>query len=132
MLTSQGDQQQIYTSVSRWSAGQPRLEVLNLSQSVDDTAWPTSSNGALYSTDSTNDSVDAITGPFKVDQPLVVATPCGANSAPAICPAPPAFPANFLVSLDPWTGVVNAVVIQGASYTPQGGLLFVPGRNQHH
>ncbi len=132
MLTSQGDQQQIYTSASRWSAGQPRLEVLNLSQSVDDTAWPTSSNGALYSTDSTNDSVDAITGPFKVDQPLVVATPCGANSAPATCPAPPAFPANFLASLDPWTGVVNAVVIQGASYTPQGGLLFVPGRNQHH
>ncbi len=106
--------------------------MLNLSRSVDDTAWPTSPDGTLYSTDSTNDSVDAVTGRFRVDQALVVATPCGANSAPATCPAPPAFPANFLASLNPWTGVVDAVMVQGASYTPQGGLLFVPGRNQPH
>jgi hypothetical protein len=128
MLTSQGDEQQIYVRAPRWAAGQPRLKVLNLTQSVDDTAWPTSSSGTLYSTDSSNDSVDAITGRFPVDQPLVVATPCGANSAPATCPAPPAFPANFLAALNPWTGVVSAVTIQGATYTPQGGLLFVPGR----
>jgi hypothetical protein len=131
MLTSQGDQQQIYMRAGRWSGEPQTLEVLNLSQSVDDTAWPTSSRGTLYSTDSSNDSVDAITGRFKVDQPLVVATPCGANSAPATCPAPPTFPANFLASLNPWTGAVSAVVVQGATYTPQGGLLFVPGCSKH-
>lgn len=43
MLTSQGDQEQIYLS----GAGGPhqRLHVLSLSQSVDDTAWPTADRG---------------------------------------------------------------------------------------
>ncbi len=43
MLTSQGDQEQIYVR----NAGTRRqsLSVLSLSQSVDDTAWPTSSRG---------------------------------------------------------------------------------------
>jgi hypothetical protein len=131
MLTSQGDQEQIYMGARPWSGGPPKLSVLSLSQSVDDTAWPTSSRGTLYSTDSTNDSVDAITGPFKVDQPLVAATPCGANSAPATCPGP-GYPANFLGTLNPWTGAVNAVVVHGATYSPQGGLLFVPRHSKHH
>jgi hypothetical protein len=128
MLTSQGDEEQIYMGAQPRRSGQPALEVLNLSQSVDDTAWPTGSNGTLYSTDSSNDSVDAVTGPFRTDQPVVVATPCGANSAPATCPSPPEYPANFLGALDPWTGAVSAVTTRGATYTPQGGLLFVPGR----
>jgi len=132
MLTSQGDEQQIYLSSRRSAAGPPGLRVLDLSQSVDDTAWPTSSLGTLYSTDSTNDSVDAATGRFVVDQPLVVATPCGANSAPASCPAPPAYPANYLATLNPWTGAVTAVATTGATYTPQGGLLFVPGPGKRH
>jgi hypothetical protein len=36
----------------------------------------------VYTTDSTYDSVDLVTGPFRTDQPLVVAIPCGATSAP--------------------------------------------------
>ena len=47
MLTSQGDLQQIYVS----GAGTPhqRLAALTLSQSVDDTAWPTrSARGPLF------------------------------------------------------------------------------------
>jgi hypothetical protein len=123
VLTSQGDLQQIYVS----GAGTPhqRLAVLTLSQSVDDTAWPTYQPGALYSTDSTNDSVDTVTGPFRADQPLVVATPCGANSAPAICPSLPLYPANYLATLDLWTGQVTPLALQGAPYVPQGGLAFV-------
>ncbi len=66
-----------------------------------------------------------ITGPFSRFQPLAVATPCGANSAPATCPAPPSFPANYLATLNPWTGQVQAVATQGATYVPQGGLVFV-------
>jgi hypothetical protein len=124
MLTSQGDQEQIF---ARFNApGHLSLSVLSLSQSVDDTAWPSQSRGVLYSTDSTNDSVDTLRGPFVPDQPIVVATPCGANSAPGICPAPPLYPSNYLASLDPNTGQVTALTVEGAAYTPQGGLLFMP------
>lgn len=79
MLTSQGDLEQIYVS----DAGGPhqQLAVLSLTQAVDDTAWASGPTGRLYSTDSVNDAVDLITGPFSSDQPLVAATPCGANSA---------------------------------------------------
>jgi hypothetical protein len=127
LLTSQGDQQQIYVS----DAGGPHqhLSVLSLSQSVDDTAWATSWWGVLYATDSTNNTVDAVTGWFGPDRILVAATPCGANAAPATCPASPA---NFLGSLDPWTGHVQRLDVDGQPFTPQGGLVFVPrfpGRN---
>ena len=59
MLTSQGDQEQIF--VDPWTH---RLSVLSLTQSVDDTAWPLGEQGTLYATDSTNDAVDAVTGTF--------------------------------------------------------------------
>jgi hypothetical protein len=125
MLTSQGDQQQIYLNDAGGS--HQSLSVLSLSQSVDDTAWPTvPRGGSLYSTDSTNDAVDLVTGPLGY-LPLVVATPCGANSAPATCPAPPTYPANYLATLNPWTGQVSPLAVQGAAYVPQGGLVFVPG-----
>jgi hypothetical protein len=123
MLTSQGDQEQIFVR----DAGGPhqRLHVLTLSQSVDDTAWATGYGGRLYSTDSTNDAVDVVTGPFRTGQVLTVATPCGSNSAPAACPSLPMFPANYLATLNPWTGQVAAVTTTGAPYVPQGGLAFV-------
>jgi hypothetical protein len=123
MLTSQGDLEQIFVT----NAGRPdqSLAVLRLSQSVDDTAWPDGHPGTLYSTDSTHDTVVALRGTFP-DGPVAAATPCGANSAPATCPAPPAFPANYLASLNPWTGAVTKLSVAGAPYVPQGGLLFVP------
>jgi hypothetical protein len=124
MLTSQGDLEQIFAHYT--SPGHVSLSVLSLSQSVDDTAWPTQSRGVLYSTDSTNDAVDTIRGPFVPDQPIVAATPCGANTAPGVCPALPLYPANYLASLDPNTGKVTALTVEGAAYTPQGGLLFIP------
>ena len=84
MLTSQGDEQQIY--VSHAGTENQELSVLSLTQSVDDTAWPSDASGSLYTTDSTNDAVDVVTGPFVRNQPMVVATPCGANGSPASCP----------------------------------------------
>jgi hypothetical protein len=122
MLTSQGDQQQIF--VERANSNHPRLTVLNLSQSVDDTAWPTHRSGKLFATDSTNDTVVVVTGSFDGGEPLAVATPCGANSAPATCPASPA---NYLATLNPKTGDVTAVTVTGATFVPQGGLVFVSG-----
>ena len=119
MLTSQGDQQQIY--VDDAGGSHQRLAVLSLSQAVDDTAWPTDHSEVLYSTDSTNDAVDVVTGPFRTDQPVVVATPCGSNLAPPVCTAP-----NYLATLNPWTGQITAVTTQGAPYVPQGGLILAP------
>ena len=124
MLTSQGDQQQIF--VDRANSDHPRLAVLNLSQAVDDTAWPTHRSGKLFATDSTNDAVVVVTGSFDGGQPFVVATPCGANSAPASCPASPA---NYLATLNPKTGNVTAVTVTGASFAPQGGLVFATGNH---
>jgi hypothetical protein len=123
MLTSQGDLEQIY--VSDADSSHQRLAVLSLSQSVDDTAWATEGDGWLYSTDSTNDAVDVVTGPFTNGSPFVVATPCGSNAAPGTCPAP-GFPANYLATLNPWSGKVTEVTVEGAPYVPQGGLVFVP------
>ena len=125
MLTSQGDLRQIF--VNPWDPAH-ELRVLSLSQSVDDTAW-TGEQGVLYATDSTNDAVVALTGNFP-DGPVVAATPCGSNSAPAMCPDPPSFPPNYLGSLNPWSGQVTALSVGGVPFVPQGGLLFVSDR-QH-
>ncbi len=125
MLTSQGDEEQIF--VRDFGGRHQSLSVLSLTQAVDDTAWP-SGPGRLYATDSTNDASDTITGPFSPNQPVVAATPCGANSAPAMCPAPPTYPANFLASVDPSTGGVSPITTVGAAFTPQGGLLYLSWR----
>lgn len=92
---------------------------------MDDTAWPSDPSGRRYSTDSTNHAIDVVTGPFRSDLPLVVATPCGADTAPDTCPAPPNYPANYLATLNPWTGQVTAMAMEEAPYVPQGGLAFV-------
>ncbi len=121
MLTSQGDQEQIFVGNKAKHAG--ALSVLTLSQAVDDTAW-TDGPGVLYATDSTNDAIDVVSGAFPKG-PIVAATPCGSNSAPATCPGP-GFPANYLGSLNPWTGAVTPLVVGGDDFVPQGGLLFIP------
>lgn len=118
MLDSQGDQQQIYAQ----DAGGPQqtLSVLNLDQSVDDTAWAKSPNGTLFGTSPSTDEVDAITGEFAPGTAYVAATPCGANSAPSNCSA-----SNFLGTLDLGNGHVAPVATPGAPFDAQG-LLFLP------
>lgn len=122
MLTSQGDQQQIFVS----DAGGPHqsLSVLNLSSSVDDTAWPSVPWGALYVTDNGGDTVNRIIGDFRAGSVLVADTPCDENSAPSTCPAP-GFPPNFLGTLNPWTGAIARVPLFGPPVQPQG-MLFIP------
>lgn len=122
MLTSQGDQEQIF--VDNLNNASKSLSVLSLSQSVDDTAWALAP-GVLYATDSTNNAIDALGGSFPKD-PIVAVTPCGSNSAPPVCPSPPDFPSNYLGTLDPWTGTVTQLPVSGAAFVPQGGLVFVP------
>lgn len=119
ILDSQGDQQQIY--VNHPGTRHQTLSVLALSQSVDDTAWVTSTRGRLFSTDSAQNSVDVVTGPFSVGQAFVGVTPCNANSATATCPA------NYLATLDLSSGAVTPVALTGAAYAPKGALVFVAG-----
>jgi len=122
MLTSQGDKEQIYVSAP--ASAHQHLWVLGLSNSVDDTAWATSWNGAFYTTDNGADNVDVINGLFWPGTAFVAVTPCDANNAPATCPAP-GFPANYLGHLDMFTGHIYPVSLRGVTVHPQG-MIFVP------
>jgi hypothetical protein len=118
MLNSQGDLELIFSGAS----GQ-NLQVLKISQSVDDSAWATSASGTLYTTDSSADTVDAITGSFTPGTLYTAVTPCNANSAPSTCPGP-GYSANYLGTIDLKTGTVGKVTVSGP-VTPKG-MVFVP------
>jgi hypothetical protein len=119
MLNSQGDQELIFSGAS----GQ-NLQVLKISNPVDDTAWATSASGSLYATDAGADTVDAITGSFTPGTAYTAVAPCNANSAPTVCPTPPAYPANSLGTINLKTGAVGKVALTGP-ITPKG-LIFIP------
>lgn len=118
VLDSQGDQQQVYVSDPGGPAQQ--LSVLSLDQSINDTAWATDPHGVLYATDSSTDTVDAVTGNFDPGTAFVAATPCDANSAPSPCTA-----TNFLGRLDLASGHVSSVQLSGPPLAP-AGLVFAP------
>ena len=117
MLNSQGDEELIFADAS----GQ-NLQVLKISNSVDDTAWATSATGSMYATDSDANTVDVITGPFVPGTAYTAVTPCNANSAPTTCPGP-GYPNNYLGTIDLKTGALTKVVIEGID--PKG-MIFVP------
>jgi hypothetical protein len=124
MLTSQGDQEQIFAAPGQ-HFGQ-RLSVLKLTHSVDDTAWVRSPRGRLYGDDTSGDTVDVVTGWFTPGTVLAAVTPCDQNDAPATCPGP-GFPPNYLGSLNPWTGLLTRVALTGPSFEPQGMVWINPG-----
>ena len=119
MLNAQGDKELIFSGAS----GQ-NLQVLKISNPVDDTAWATSASGSLYTTDSSADTVDAITGSFTPGTAYTAVAPCNANSAPTVCPSPPAYPPNSLGTINLKTGAVGTVTVTGV-VSPKG-LIFVP------
>lgn len=118
MLDSQGDEELIFSGAS----GQ-NLQVLKISNSVDDIAWATSASGSLYTTDSGANTVDAITGSFTPGTAYTAVTPCNANSAPSTCPGP-GYPENSLGMINLKTGAVGKVAVSGP-VMPKG-LIFVP------
>jgi hypothetical protein len=122
MLTSQGDLEQIF--VSHLGTRHQALSVLKLPVSVDDTAWAADSSGAIYTTDTSVDGIDKITGPFKRGSVFESVTPCNANSAPSTCPAP-GFSANYVGALDLFTGAISHVSLHGSAVVPHG-MIFVP------
>jgi hypothetical protein len=119
MLTSQGDQQQIYAV--RATTPRQRLFVLSLSQAIDDTAWATGPSGRLYATDAAANAVDVVTGPFPRGAAFVAVTPCDANNAPGTCPTSPP---NYLGQLDQSTGDITPVNTLGPAFRPKS-LLFI-------
>jgi hypothetical protein len=121
MLTSQGDQEQIFVSPGR---ARLALWVLHLSRSVDDTAWVRTRSGRLFGSNTAGGTVDVVTGPFRRGEIFAAVTPCDQNDAPATCPGP-GFPANYLGSLNPWTGHLSRVPLRGPAFGPQG-MIFVP------
>lgn len=123
-LTSQGDLQQIYVRDAGHQS--QKLSLLNLSQSVDDTAWITHPEGRLYATDNGAGTIDTVTGDFRAGTAFTAVTPCNANSAPSTCPAPPAYPANYLGTINLGTGQVSSVPVTGPALHPQG-LIFAGG-----
>jgi hypothetical protein len=111
VLDSQGDEQQIY--VKRALGAQPKLSLLRLSQSIDDTAWVTDRDGTLYVSDSPDNKVFAVRGDFRPGTALVAVTPGNANT-PVNAP-------NYLGRLDLWTGQITPVLMS----VQAKGLLFV-------
>jgi hypothetical protein len=118
MLNSQGDQELIFSPAS----GQ-NLHVLKIPKPVDDSAWATSASGTLWVTDSSANTVDAVTGPFTPGTAYTAVTPCNANSAPNVCPAP-GYPANSLGAINLTTGALSSVTVIGP-LIPKG-MIFVP------
>ena len=124
METSQGDKVQIFVKQSGTSTAL-KLQVLSLSQSVDDTAWVGPGNTILYAADTSGDTVDTVTGDFPAKAVFVAVTPCDANNAPPTCPAP-GFPPNYLGVLNPFTGHISKAHLTGPRLEPQGLMAIAP------
>jgi hypothetical protein len=122
MLTSQGDKEQIFVKGGTSSAA-PKLQVLKLSQSVDDTAWASGAPEILFTSDATADTVDTVTGTFPKNAVITAVTPCDAANAPSTCPAPH-FPPNYVGMINPFTGHVSKVALSGPNLQPKG-MIFV-------
>jgi len=116
MLDSQGDQQQVYAA--HLGTDEQQLQVLKLSHAVDDTAWATARTGALVTSDSTDNTIVVVTGPFSPGGAYTSVTPAGANNAPAK-PGP-----NYLGRINLNTGMVSSVPTTGDGLKP-GGLIFL-------
>jgi hypothetical protein len=78
----------------------------------------------ILTTDGTDNTINAVTGPFSRGDVFVADTPCGANDAPATCPGS-GFGPNFLGQLNPDTGQITLVKVQGPAFEPEG-MLFLP------
>ena len=121
-LTSQADKEQIFAK-GIGSSTAPTLQVLKLSQSVDDTQWTAPAPSILFATDATADTVDTVTGAFPKSSVMTAVTPCDAANAPSTCPAP-GFPPNYLGMINPLTGHITKVALTGPNLQPKG-LAFV-------
>ena len=117
LLDSQGDQQLIFAD--HLGADNQQLQLLNLSQAVDDIAVATGHHGILVATDSATDTVDIVTGRFNPGTAYTAVTPGNANTPPLPTPA------NYLGTINLYTGAVTATPTNGSQLTPHG-LIYLP------
>lgn len=111
VLDGQADQQLVFAR----GTAQPQLSVLDLSQSINDSAYITGRSGTLYVTDPSTDQVLMLRGPLRPGEVIVAATPGSANNA---VKAP-----NYLATLDLFDGTVTA--IPGLAGIQPQGLAYV-------
>lgn len=116
LLNSQGDQELLY--VSHPGTAKQKILALKISQSIDDSAFPTKAGGEILTTNGSG--IAKITGPFKRGTQYAAVTPCNANSASASCSTP-----NWLGAIDQQTGKVARVGTTGVALTPKG-MVYVP------
>jgi hypothetical protein len=102
LLDGQADQQAVF--VKHWGTAKQKAVVLPLSETVDDTAFASSSEGTLYVVDAAKGDVIAVTGHFTKGEAFVSA-------------------ADGLGTLDLRTGRITAF---GGVAPKAKGLLFVP------
>lgn len=121
VLDSQGDEQLVFTD----GTPAPHLWVLDLSQSINDSAYITDRSGTGYVTDPSADEVLAVRGPFRPGEVLVAATPGDADN-PAHVPnfvVPNFVVPNFVATLDLSNGTVAPV--PGLGRIRPEGLVYV-------
>lgn len=111
VLDSQGDQQLIFADGTVAN----NLSVLNLSQSINDSAFVTNASGKLFVSDPKNNEILALSGPMLPGQVIVAATPSSANN-PVNIP-------NYLATLNLTNGTVTPIT--GVENVVPQGLLFV-------
>ena len=114
VLDSQGDQQLIFDR--QWGTHQ-NLSVLFLLQSIDDSAYVSDEEGAIYFTNATTNEIVRLRGNLTPGEVLVSATPGDANNSVT---AP-----NYLATLDLNTGSVTAVAALSALHPK--GMIFMSG-----
>ncbi len=109
LLDGQGDKQLVFTGAVGSST--PRLRVLHTSTEINDTAWATTAQGALYITDNKANRVLVVRGSFPTGQAY--------SAVPADSSVNPATVGTLNLS----TGAVSPFVTGLAS---PAGLAFVP------
>ena len=106
MLTTQGDQEQIFVP----PGGSPgeHWTCSTLSDSVDDTAWATARRGALFTTDQTTDTVDEVYGAFHHRDRVLGGDPVRREQRPGRLPGA-RLATNYLATDNLRTGALAAV-----------------------
>jgi hypothetical protein len=114
MLDAQGDQQLIFAA--DLGKAKQNLQVLNVAQPLDDTAFAAHANETLWITDPAANAVYSVNGPFKVGQAVSTVAPDGA--------------ATTLDTLELATGALTPIP-ELAAIHPKG-LMFVASGGKDH
>ena len=123
MLTSQGDLQQIFVSPRTHDALRRRLDPVRRRHGL---ARARRRNSVRHRFHPRHGRRDHGLVPRRTRRG---GDPVRGQQRPGHLPGAPGLPANYLASLNPWTGQVSALSVGGAPFVPQGGLLVMGDQN---